>query len=253
MTESIPSSTADALVFGAHPDDVEMGCGGLVCTLTGRGRRVVVVDLSRGEIATRGTAAIRLAEADAAAAVLGVTARENLELPDGSIPEGGPARELVVSAIRRWRPRLILAPPIRDLHPDHTRAGRLVLESHYLAGIAGFSPGLPAHRANQLIHYLQHWRATPSFVADITSAFDQKMAAVRCYRSQFFSEASTAPQTNLSREEFLSELEVRDRYHGMAIGTRYGEPFVVEGPPRVDDPLAAWSDPVPPTGRRPPP
>jgi bacillithiol biosynthesis deacetylase BshB1 len=242
-------SNADVLVFGAHPDDVEMGCGGLILSLANRGRRVVVVDLTRGELATRGDRATRDAESEEAARVLRLCARENLDLPDGSVPASGPAREKVVGAIRRWRPTLIVAPPVVDLHPDHGNGGQLVLESHFLAGVAKFAPGLPAHRAHQIVHFMQHFRFVPSFVADITSVFAEKMRAVRCFGSQFYREASGDPPTNLARKEFLEELEARDRYHGMAIGTRYGEPFRIEGPARVDDPVAAWLDPVPPTGK----
>ncbi|MBI1849790.1 MAG: bacillithiol biosynthesis deacetylase BshB1 [Planctomycetes bacterium] len=244
---------ADALVFGAHPDDIEMGCGGLIRSLVRRGRRVVVVDCTRGELSTRGTVESRRAETDAASRILGIVARENLELPDGSVPDGGSARSGVVAAIRKWRPQLLVAPPTRDLHPDHARAGSLVVESHFLAGVAKFPPDaidrLPPHRANQVIHFMQHWRFVPSFVVDITDMFGEKMAAIRCYGSQFFKGESDESPTNLARKEFLDELEARDRYYGTAIGVRYGEPYWVEGPVRVADPVAAWPDAVPPTGK----
>ncbi len=239
---------ADVLVFGAHPDDVEMGCGGLVLSLGRRGRRVVVVDLTRGELSTRGTAAARRRETAVASRILGLRARENLELPDGGIPSGGAAREAVVRVIRKWRPLLLVAPPLDDLHPDHANGGRLVLESHFLAGVAKFAPDSPPHRANRLIHYMQHWRFIPSFVVDISDVFDEKMRAIRSYGSQFHRVGSTEPATNLSRPEFLEELQARDRYYGVSIGTRYGEPYQVDGPVRLDDPLAAWPTAVPPTG-----
>jgi N-acetylglucosamine malate deacetylase 1 len=244
---------AEALVFGAHPDDLEMGCAGLIRVLVRRGHRVVAVDCTRGELSTRGTVESRAKETEAASKVLGIVARENLGLPDGSIPPTGAARNGVVALIRKWRPRLLVAPPARDLHPDHANAGRLVLESHFLAGVAKFPPDvpdrLPPHRANQIVHYMQHWRFEPSFVVDVSEVFEEKMNAIRCYGSQFFKDRTSEPPTNLARKEFLDELEARDRYYGMAIGTRYGEPYRLEGPVRLDDPVAAWLDAVPPTGK----
>jgi bacillithiol biosynthesis deacetylase BshB1 len=238
---------ADALAFGAHPDDVEIGCGGTVALLAKQGRSVVVVDFTRGETGTRGTPEQRAAEAAEAARVLGAAARLNLELPDGLLPFTDPAtRELVreravarvVDLIREHRPRILLANFPSDAHPDHAIVGEVVKQARYLAGLAKWRPTAPRHRPDLLLQYFEHEQHPPSFVVDVSAVYDRKLAAIRCYRSQLHDPKSREPDTALSQPDFLERREARDRFFGAQAGVRHAEPFFLLSPPRVADPFS---------------
>ncbi len=242
---------ADVLAFGAHPDDLEIGCGGTLALLAAQGRAVVMVDFTRGELGTRGTPAERAQEAAAAATLLGAKLRLNLELPDGQLPFthptlGRPTREvavgLVVDLIRQHRPRLLLANFPSDAHPDHVVVGEVVKQARYLAGLAKWraSDGRVAdrHRPDLLLQYFEHEQHAASLVVDVSAVFEKKLAAIRCFRSQLFDPARSEPQTALSRPDFLERRAARDRFFGAQAGVDYAEPFFVQGPPKIVDPLA---------------
>jgi bacillithiol biosynthesis deacetylase BshB1 len=236
--------TLDLLAIAPHPDDVELHCGGLMLKMAGRGYATGIVDLTRGEMSTRGTVEDRAQEAAAAAKMLGLSARETLGLPDSRIEPTYDNKLAVIRAIRTYRPRLILAPHAVARHPDHTAASTLVQDAAFLAGLAKIDTGQPAHRPAQIVYYLTHYRfrePAPSFVVDISEVFQQKLAVIRTYRTQFFNPASNEPVTFISRPEFLEELEAQSRYYGTLISVRYGEPFVVKGYLAVDDPVAYFT------------
>ena len=230
----------DLLVFAAHPDDAELAAGGLIAKSVKWGHRVGIVDFTRGEMGSRGSPEIRAKESAAADSVLGVSVRENLGLEDGCLVESIEARRLVVKAIRRYRPLLIAAPNLSDLHPDHAVAGRVVAAALYPSGFVNFVTGSPPHRAAGLVHYMNHTPFTPSFVLDISDVWDLRIAAVRCYASQLHDPGSEGPATNISSPDFLDRLAARFRHYGSLIGTRYGEPYYTAAPVPLVDPVACF-------------
>lgn len=242
MNDATRTEPVDLLAVGPHPDDVELAVGGTLLRHARAGRRVAIVDCTRGELGTRGTPEIRAREAEEAARRLGVAARLNLELPDGALFDDDAARRRLVRAIRALRPVVILAPHEADLHPDHERAGRLARDATFLAGVAKYEPGLAPHRARVVAHYPSHRQFEPSFVVDVTDVFEDKRRACLAYASQFHDPASTEGATYLSRPEFWEWWEGKARYFGSLVGARYGEPFLVAGPLRVDDVVGAFED-----------
>lgn len=236
------SQDIDILAFGAHPDDVELSVGGTLLAARARGQSVVIVDLTRGEKGTRGDAATRAREAAAAAALLDVQARDQLELPDCGVLLNEESRLRVIGSIRRWRPRLVIAPDEEDLHPDHAWTGRLVREACFLAGVAKLGSGTP-HRPRGVLSAFMHHVREPDLVVDISAHFARKKEACLAYRSQFHDPASTEPATYIARPEFFTWWEARARTFGHAIGAEFGEGFLHKGPLCIDDPLALFAHP----------
>jgi bacillithiol biosynthesis deacetylase BshB1 len=230
----------DILAFSPHPDDVELGCGGTLAALARRGRSFGIVDLTRGEMGTRGTPEIRESEARQAARILGARFRETLDLGDGELRTDRAAELLVVEAVRRARPRLILAPLPADRHPDHVRASRLVADASWYAGLSKLETGLPPHRPEQVIFYAAYVFAPPTFLVDVTASFATKIAALRAYRSQFFDENSSEPETYVSSKGFFEGIEARSRALGRIANVEYAEGFVSNVPPTLADPVAAF-------------
>jgi bacillithiol biosynthesis deacetylase BshB1 len=232
--------SADALVFGPHPDDAEIWSGGLIARLARLGYRVGIVDLTRGETGTRGSAEERLREAQEAARVLGAAFRENLGLIDGALAVEPASKRAVVEAIRRSRPAILIAPYPSDDHPDHANAGRIVEESLFLAGLRRFEADGEAHRPRQIWYYMCHEPIPTSFVVDISDVFERKLKAIRCFATQLHRPGSREPSTNISSPDFLDRIEARCRYFGSLVGADFGEPYHVKRPVRVEDPLAPW-------------
>lgn len=234
----------DVLAVSPHPDDVELHCGGLMIRFADLGYATGIVDMSRGEKGTRGTVDDRKREAAAAAKVLGLAERLNLELPDARIGTGATHRDALLGAIRRFRPELLLVPHEAARHPDHEATSRLAREAAFLAGLEKIETDHPAFRPRKVVFYLTHHRyrePRPSFIVDISSAFDRKIDAVKAHRSQFHDPDSAEPETFISRPEFLDEVEAQSRYYGALIGARHGEPFVVREYLSIDDPLAHFA------------
>jgi len=238
-----PVVPVDVLAFGPHPDDVELGCGGTLALLAGRGRGIGIVDLTRGEMATRGTPGTRAAEAAEAARLLGARFRANLDLGDGDLRTDRAAQLLVIEAVRRARPRLVLAPWTEDRHPDHERAGRLVSESAWYAGLGKLETGLPAYRPDQVVFYAAYALLQPTFLVDVSASFETKLAALRAYRSQFHDAAAATsgePETYVSSKSFWAGVEARARAYGRVANIAYAEGFVSKNPPTLADPAAAF-------------
>jgi len=200
------------------------------------GRRVAIVDVSRGEAGTRGSAALRAQEAQAASAALGLHHRENLGFPDGRLGEVDALADALVRVVRRLRPTLLLAPYPRDLHPDHEAVGQAARRAFYLSGVSRHLPDAPPHRPRRLLHYMEHHRFRPSFVLDISEVWEAKVAAIRCYASQI--EPAGEGHAHLPAGlDILQRIEVRDRFYGTWIGAAHGEPYASETPLRVRDPF----------------
>ena len=224
----------DALFFGAHPDDVELTSGGLAALLAGHGHRVAIVDLTRGEAASRGSVEQRAAEARAAAGELGVETRESLGLPDLGL-DGSDRDQLraVVATLRRYAPALVVAPHRDDPHPDHGEAAHLVGRACYVAGLARFDPPGRRHRPERLLFALFRGLGRPHLVVDVSEVWERRMRALAAHQSQL--ESGRGPETYLTHPDFLAQVESRARAWGAAIGARFGEAYRLEGPLAVTD------------------
>ncbi len=232
----------DALVFGAHPDDVELHVGGTVRRMVLEGRRVAIADLSKGEIATRGSIEERREEAACAAQILGISKRTNLGLPDGDIKNNPEQRSKVIECIRELRPTLVIFPFEESRHPDHRNAYHLIKDAIFFAGVGGIQTHYPRYQPRGAIAYLS-WGLDriPSCITDISDTFEVKMEALRAYSSQFHNPDYEGEETYLTRPEFFDEVEARARFFGTLIGVDYGEPLVATGPLPLKDPLSLWA------------
>lgn len=232
----------DLLFFGAHPDDLELSAGGTIARAVKDGSRVGMIDLTRGEMGTRGTPAVRRREAAASARILGAAFRQQLDFGDGGLRTGREEELQVIRLIRRHRPALVFVSYPDERHPDHVRAGQVVTDASFYAGLRQLDTGLPAHRPQAVIYYLQNYALPPSFVVDVTDTWKTKMRAIASFKSQFHNPKSRQPKTFISDPRFLDMIEARGKHHGALIGATYGEAFVTKQPPRVQDLLAAYGD-----------
>lgn len=235
------SDRLDVLAFGPHPDDVEIFCGGTMIRLHDLGHRTGVVDLTRGELATHGTPEGRAREAEAASAVMGLALRENLGLPDGGIDASpsSPHLPVVVEAIRRHRPEVLLVPWIEERHPDHAAAGSLLLRAAFFAALRKFETSPPRERfaPRVVLHYEMRVRMTPSFVVDTSTAWARKVEAIRCHGSQVAPPAGSTP-TLVGSHRAIEAIEARDRFHGSRIGATHGEALRSAATLSIGDPVA---------------
>jgi bacillithiol biosynthesis deacetylase BshB1 len=222
----------DILVITVHPDDAELGCGGTILKHVALGHRVGIVDLTRGELGTRGTAETRMVEASHAAELLGVSVRENLEMRDGFFRNDETHQLKVVQAIRKYRPEIVITNALHDRHPDHGRAGELVNDAVFLAGLRKVRTTAEggeqdAHRPRLLLQLIQDQYIKPDIVVDISDHWEQKIAAIKAFASQFHNEryAKDEPETYISKPDFLQYIEGRAREYGKYIGAKYGEGF----------------------------
>ncbi len=230
----------DALAIFAHPDDSELSVGGTLLSLKSKGYRTGILDITRGEMGTRGTPEIRKQEALDAAKILGVDVRSNLSLPDGNVFDSQDSRVKLVRELRRLSPQIVFTHQIDDPHPDHDRISKLVRESTRLASMKNFDSeaGLGRIAVPRVAHSVFSRRVVPSFIVDISDFMEEKMNAIRAYKSQFYNPNSTEPETRLTNKAFLDELENRTRYFGSLILAKGGEPFFVREALNIDDPIA---------------
>ena len=216
----------DFLAVGAHPDDVEISCGGTLAVAAAQGHAVGILDLTLGELATNGTVETRAAEAAEAANVLGVALRRNAELPDGAIDSRDPGQvRRVVALFRALRPTILLTHFPRDRHPDHGEASRLVDRAWYLAGLRRYEAEGDPFRSEARYYFASRIGFEPSFVVDVTATWDAKRRAILAHRSQISREGQEARETVLNEPGFVERIETRARHYGGLIGVRYGEPF----------------------------
>jgi bacillithiol biosynthesis deacetylase BshB1 len=230
----------DYLFISAHPDDTELSCGGTIARLAKEGRRVGMVDLTKGEMGTRGTPAVRKREAASAARILGAAFREQLDFPDGNLPSGREWELKIIDVVRRTRPAIVIAPWPDERHPDHIRAGRIITDASFYAGLKKIESGVPAHRPQAVLYYMQNYVQPPSFVIDVTPFWKTKMRAIAAFRSQFHNPKSKETPTFIADPKFLSMIEARSRHWGALIGVEYGEAYVSKQPPQIDDIAAAF-------------
>ncbi|MCK4314346.1 MAG: bacillithiol biosynthesis deacetylase BshB1 [Anaerolineae bacterium] len=227
----------DVMAFGAHPDDIEIGCGGTLIKLVDLGHSVVLVDMVQGEMGTRGTVETRRAEAAAAAKIIGAVARENLKLEDGNIRADEEAKRRVVEVVRKHRPRLVFIPYYKDRHPDHYHASQVAYEGIFLAGLAQYETGQESYRPLRVLYYMGWYEFEPTFIVDISAQFDQKMDAIYAFSTQFKPGDSFYEQTRLTSRQYNWALVHRMAYYGSLIGRQYGEGFLIRGRMEVENPL----------------
>lgn len=224
----------DILAVGVHPDDVELSCAGTLISEIKKGKKVAIVDLTEGELGTRGTVTSRYEEAAAAAMIMGVSARENLRFSDGFFENNEAHQRKLIAVIRKYRPSIVLANATQDRHPDHGRAAQLIEESCFLAGLSKIEThneaGAPQQRwrPSYVFHYIQDRYLEPDFIVDISETFDRKMQSILAYRSQFHDPANTSgdAQTYISAPGFLEGVSARALLMGKKIGVTYGEGFL---------------------------
>ncbi len=222
----------DALFFAAHPDDAELCCGGTIASLVKAGKRIGIIDITKGELGTRGSVLLRKIEAKNATKILGMKIRENLGIPDGCIKNSPANRLKVINAIRKYRPKVVFFPHYNDRHPDHYNAHILVKEAVFYSGLSKIqTKGLTAYRPKRNINYMQTYTFEPNIIMDISETYQIKMNAIKCYSSQFFNEdipEKPAPETFISTAVFMEFIEARAKFYGFKIGVKYGEAFYTE-------------------------
>jgi bacillithiol biosynthesis deacetylase BshB1 len=223
----------DILAFGAHPDDVELGCGGTIAKEISLGKKVGIIDLTRGELGTRGTVEIRNQEAAAAAKILGVSIRENLDMRDGFFVNDEAHQLKIIKMIRKYQPEIVICNAIDDRHIDHPKGSQLVSDACFLSGLIRVETGIDgiqqgAWRPKLVYHYMQWKNLKPDFVVDITGFNKKRVEAVLAYSSQFYDPNSNEPETPIASKNFLESLNYRAQDLGRLIGTDFAEGFTVE-------------------------
>lgn len=221
----------DILAIAAHPDDAELACGGTLIKHIKLGKKVGVIDLTKGQLGTRGTPAIRIQEAHQAAKILGLSVRENLEMEDGFFQNDTTHQIQLIQAIRKYQPAILLVNAPEDRHPDHGKAAQLAVDAAFMAGLQKIETKYnnqvqQAWRPNLIFHYIQAKYLKPDFVVDISNEFEQKMKAIKAYQSQFFNPNSTEKNTFISTPEFQQFLEARAIEMGQITGVKYAEGFI---------------------------
>ena len=223
----------DVLIFAAHPDDAELSMGGTIAQFTSKGLNIGVVDLTKGEMSTRGNTSLRAKETKAASKILKLKVRENLNLQDGNITVSKESLKKVVRLIRKYKPKIVFAPYFNDRHPDHIDASNLVKQAVFKSGLEKFktsneSKSQHPFRPKKIFYYMQTYLFEPSVIVDISDYFETKMKAVLSFKSQFYNPSLKKEETFISRPEFLEYIEARARFFGFQIGKIYGEPFYCE-------------------------
>jgi bacillithiol biosynthesis deacetylase BshB1 len=220
----------DILVFGAHPDDTELGCGGTIIKHIKNGKKVGVVDLTEGQLGSRGSVATRYSEAAKAAEIQGLSSRDNLGMEDGWFENNKDSRLKIIEMIRKYKPEIILANAIDDRHPDHARAAKLVAESSFYSGLVKIETkhegiNQEVWRPKALYHYIQDYHIEPDFVIDVTDYWESKIEAVLAFSSQFYNPNSKEKETPISSKSFIEFLSARARNIGRPINAQFAEGF----------------------------
>jgi len=228
------------LAIAVHPDDIELGCAGTLIKHAKKGQKTGILDLTMGELGTRGTAELRLKEAQHAAEVMGVTLRENAQMADAFFKNDEEHQRKLIRFIRRYQPEIVLANALSDRHPDHGRAGKLIADACFLAGLRKIETedegkAQAAWRPKRVFHMIQDRMLEPTFIVDISDSFELKMESIKCYRSQFHDPESNEPITYIATQDFLEQIKYRDSLMGKRIGTKYAEGFVCENIPGISD------------------
>jgi len=226
----------DILAIGVHPDDVELGCSGTILNEVNNGKKVGILDLTQGELGTRGTIQTRYEEATKAAQTLRVSVRDNLKMRDGFFRNDETHQMQLIQALRIYQPEIVLGNILKDRHPDHGRAGNMIADACFLSGLSKIKTTdingneQSKWRPKIVLHYMQDWYHEPDMLIDISAVFDERMKAIECYTTQFFngSDVQGEPQTYISTPDFLDSVIARARMFGKRIGVKYAEGFISE-------------------------
>ncbi|MEO0046499.1 MAG: N-acetyl-alpha-D-glucosaminyl L-malate deacetylase 1 [Bacteroidota bacterium] len=223
----------DIVAFGAHPDDVELGCSGTIAKEVFRGKKVGIIDLTRGELGTRGSVEIRNRESQLAAEILGISVRENLDMRDGFFVNDEAHQMEIIKRLRKYRPEIVICNAIEDRHIDHGKGSKLVSDACFLSGLRKIETTYEgqvqeAWRPKAVYHYIQWKNIEPDFVVDITDFIAQKEASILAYSSQFYSENSNEPITPIATKNFLESIHYRSQDFGRLVGVDYAEGFTTE-------------------------
>ncbi len=220
----------DIVALSPHPDDVELCCGGLIAKMSEKGYRVGIIDLTKGELGTEGTAEIRMQEAADAAEILGVQIRENMDFGDCKLSSGFDEARRLADVVRQYKPSVLIAPYGDEHHPDHAVSRELTYKAVFFAKLGKMKTGHEAHRVRIVAYYMLHKSFDPSFVVDVTENYGKKLEAIKAYKSQM--------ALMLGMEGLLKSIEVRDKFYGSKVGVKHGEPFFCDIPLKIDDPVA---------------
>jgi bacillithiol biosynthesis deacetylase BshB1 len=224
----------DILVFGAHPDDVELGCGGTVIKEIKAGKKVGIIDLTRGELGTRGTAETRTAETKLASDIMGVTIRQNMDFKDGFFKDDEEHKLALIKKIRQYQPEIVITNAVSDRHPDHGRGAEITVDACFLAGLEKIETGQQIWRPRAIYHYIQFNYLTPDVVVDISAEMKVKLQAVKAYSTQFFNPGSKESKTIISSQGFLDSVSYRAQDLGRQANCEYAEGFLAHQMPKVN-------------------
>lgn len=224
----------DILAIAAHPDDIEQTCGGALMKMTARGYKAGALDLTAGDMGTRGTPALRIAESEAAAKVMGLAYRDNLRFPDARLENSLPGRMTLAAKVRELRPHTVILPYWQARHPDHYRCAEMGYEACFLSGLSKLDPYTEPHRPFKILYASLYADVKPSFVMDISAEFDRRMEALFCYESQY-GESAEGGALFPTQAEIRDRLSAIARFYGNLIGVKYGEPYVVKEAMVIDD------------------
>jgi N-acetylglucosamine malate deacetylase 1 len=225
----------DILAFGAHPDDVELGCGATLFKLAKQGYTTGIIDITEGELGSRGTVKERYKESAKAAKILKISLRENLKIPDGNIELIRENKDKVIEIIRRTTPSIVFVPYPNDRHPDHIYSGKLVTEAAFYAGLPKIVSDLPKHRPHRIVYYATTYEFEPTFIVDISKEFEIKLKALQAYQSQFYNPDWPGENTFVSSQWFMEAVEFKARHYGWKAGVKFGEPFLIRELLALDD------------------
>jgi bacillithiol biosynthesis deacetylase BshB1 len=231
----------DALAFGAHADDVELSCSGTIIRLGASGYKTGVITLTRGEMATRGSAEIRAEEFGRASDIMGLAVHKMLDVPDGRVEDTWENKLKIISEIRRYKPKVVFAPYWVARHPDHEETSHLVRKAAYLAGLKKLDTSQEPFRPFKVVYFQTRFEFEPSFIVDISDFHARKIKSILAYKSQFHHRNKAEhgkEETLISHPEFLDHIKARDKQYGAYIGVKYGEPFLVREALKIDDPVA---------------
>jgi bacillithiol biosynthesis deacetylase BshB1 len=224
----------DILVFGAHPDDVELGCAGTIIKEVQKGKKIGIIDLTRGELGTRGTKKTRDAETEEATNIMGVAMRENMNFKDGFFKDDEPHKIALIKKIRKYRPKIIITNAVSDRHPDHPRSSQITVDACFLSGLEKIDTEQEVWRPDAIYHYIQFNNLTPDIVVDITSQMQLKLQAVKAYSTQFYNSDSKESETIISSSEFLESVTYRAQDLGRQSNCKYAEGFISHQIPKAN-------------------
>ena len=224
----------DILIFGAHPDDVELGCAGTIIKEVQKGKKVGIIDLTRGELGTRGSEKTRDSETEEATDIMGVSMRENMNFKDGFFKDDEQHKIALIKKIRQYRPKIVITNAVSDRHPDHPRSSQITIDACFLSGLEKINTDQEVWRPEAIYHYIQFNNLTPDIVVDISKQIDLKIEAVRVYKTQFYNPASEEPETIISSQGFLDSVSYRAKDLGRQSGCEYAEGFLAHQIPKAD-------------------